>query len=346
MRTLAPLLCLACAAPAPDPGEGRVLRRLTSMGTGLSVEVVAGDRAAALRASEQAVRALEGTEGRLSTWGEESELARLNAAPVGAPVELSAELASELGRARELWQRTDGAFDPGVGALVAAWDLRGSGRLPASGERAAALEASGLRHLTLEGARATRRHAGLSVEEGGFGKGAGLDHALDALRAAGARSAVLDLGGQVALLGTGPFEVEVAHPRERDRVVLTLRVPAGSVATSGNSERGRVVDGTPVGHLLDPRNGVPAHDFGSVTVWAPSALDADALSTALFVLGPDAALELASQLPDVEALLLEVRPDGSISARCTPGLGGRATIHPGGPERVAVHDPDRDNISP
>lgn len=336
MRSLAPLLCLACATPTPDAGEGRVVRRLTSMGTGLSVEVVAEDRTTALRASERAVRTLEATEARLSTWLDDSELARLNAAPVGAPLEISSELASELSRARALWLLTDGAFDPAVGALVKAWDLRGPGRLPSQEELEAALEGSSLRHLTLEGTVATRRHAGLRVEEGGFGKGAGLDRALEALRSAGARSAALDLGGQVALLGPGPFEVQVTHPRQRDQVVLTLDVPAGSVATSGNSERGRIVDGVPIGHLLDPRTGSPAPDFGSVTVWAPSALEADALSTALFVLGPDAALELASKLTDVEALVLVLQPDGQLTAQYTPGLLDRMTLPEGSPLLGAI----------
>jgi len=331
-------MACACAVPAPEqPGSerqaGRVVRRLAAMGTGLVLEVEAAERATALRASEAAVRAIEAAEARLSTWRGDSGLAALNRAPVGEELQLSAELAAELGAARDLWQATGGAFDPGVGPLVAAWDLRGEGRIPSPTERARALAASGLRHLRLERSSATRLHPGLVLEEGAFGKGAGLDAALAALRAAGATRAVLDLGGQLAFLGPGPFEARVADPRRREREVIAIEVDRGSIATSGNSERAREVGGARVGHLLDPRTGAPAADFGSVTVWAPEGLAADALATGLFVLGPDAALEWAERkatspelgggLRRIEVLVLEPLADGTLRARASAGLAGR-----------------------
>src|SRR5262245_26392913 len=94
---------------------GRVERRLAAMGTWLELSVRAGDRAAALAGSERAVRALEACEARLSTWRDDSELARLNRAPVDEWQELSPELAADLARAREFWLATGGAFDPGLG---------------------------------------------------------------------------------------------------------------------------------------------------------------------------------------------------------------------------------------
>jgi len=106
----------------------RVERRLSAMGTWLDIEVVAADRPLALAASERAVRALETCEARLSTWQEDSELAHLNRAAVGEVVTLSSELAADLGRARDFWRATEGAFDPGLAALVAAWGLRSGGR--------------------------------------------------------------------------------------------------------------------------------------------------------------------------------------------------------------------------
>jgi len=293
------------------------------MGTGLELEVWAEDRATALRASESAVRALEATEGRLSTWSETSELAHLNGTPAGTWTVLSPTLAEELARTRELWRSTDGAFDPGIGALVDAWDLRGGGRLPTHSARAAALAASSLRLLSLEDERAARHHPDLRIEEGGFGKGAGLDRAVAELAREGATAAILDLGGQLACFGPGPFRVDVAHPLDRDRIAVTLDVEAGSVATSSNSERGRVVDGARVGHLLDPRTGRPSPHHGSVTVWTSSALDADALATGLFVLGKDAALAYAEHAPGVEVLILEPQPDGGLLAHSSSGLEGR-----------------------
>lgn len=295
------------------------------MGTSLDVAIEADDRETALLASERAVSALEATEARLSTWREDSELARLNQAPAGAPVALSESLAADLAAARWCWERTGGAFDPGVGPLVRAWGLREGGRLPTEDELRDAVTVTGLDGLRLDGRIAVRAEAGLVLEEGGFGKGAGLAEALTALaEIPGVRRAALDLGGQVALLARAgaPWTVPVADPRHRDREVIALTVEQGSVSTSGNSERGIVVEGRRIGHLLDPRTGRPAPDFGSLTVWTADPLAADCLSTGLYVMGPEAALDWAAAHPGVEVLAL--RPSGErLEALATPGLRGR-----------------------
>lgn len=309
----------------PTPNTARVERRLGMMGTTLTIAVEAVDRETALAASERAVAALEAAEARLSTWREDTELARLNRAPVGERVALSPKLAAELAAARHWWQETGGAFDPGIGALVDAWGLRRGGRVPAMAERRAAIQSGGMAALDLVDGAAIRRHAGLRMEEGGFGKGAGLDDAVAALAGRGVLSATLDLGGQVAVVGSGdPSVVGIADPRDREQPVLSLTIDRGSVATSGNSERGMVIDGTAYGHILDPRRGEPAREFGSMTVWAPDALTADCLSTGLYVLGPDAAFAWAAARPDIEVIVLEVRLDG-LHARATAGLAGRLT---------------------
>ena len=316
------LAALVLLAPAVRPET--VERRLGLMGTELEIRVEAGDRAAALEASEAAVRALETAEARLSTWREDSELARFNRAPVGVPVQLSPRLAAELRGVQHWWQETGGAFDPGIGELVAAWGLRTGGRVPTVEERERARDAGGLAALNLEAdGRATRLRPGLRIEEGGWGKGAGLDAALQALREDGrARTALLNLGGQVAIYGKGTdWVLPIADPRDRQRAVVALTLASGSIATSGNSEHGFEQGGVRYGHLLDPRTGAPARDFGSLTVWAPTGLAADCLSK-LYVLGPEGALAWARTHPGVEVLAL--RTDGGrLRAQASPGLRGK-----------------------
>jgi thiamine biosynthesis lipoprotein len=309
--------CLLVALAAAD---STVERHLGAMGTGLTVVVESATRADALQASELAVRAIEATERRLSTWREDSELARLNRAPQGETVELSAETARDLTLARDWARATRGAFDPAVGALVAAWDLRGTGRVPDARELRDALVPAGIvGALALDGRRATRLAANLCIEEGGFGKGAGLDAALAALPRTVTR-ARLDLGGQVVVQGRGqPFVVPIADPRDRGREVALWTIEGGSIATSGNSEHALDVAGTRIGHILDPRTGLPAPDFGSVSVWSASATAADCLSTALFVMGPDAALAWAAARDDVDVLVLAVAGE-RVNARATPRL--------------------------
>jgi FAD:protein FMN transferase len=299
-------LLLISAACSSLPAESTTIQReIGVMGTSLAVEITAQTRLEALQASEMAIRAVEAAEQRLSTWIDDSPLSLLNrgtqpetALPADhadhttiAP-RTDALLTAELELA-EFWSgQTHGAFEPRAGALIQAWDLRGQGRIPTPAERIAA----------------AADHS--QWEEGGFGKGAALDAALSALRQTGVESAALNLGGQISVLdGTGTV-IEVSHPHHRQQPVANFWIDSGSVATSGNSERGLRINGRRIGHLLDPRSGQPAPDFGTVTVWAPSAFAADCLSTALFVMGPDAAMTWAEQNPSIEVLILQANPNG------------------------------------
>ena len=293
--------CSERQAAAPRSGEV-VERRLTAMGTSLHITVEAPERRAALLASEDAVRAIAAVEERLSTWTEDSELAR------------------DLERARHWWQETAGAFDPAVGPLVEAWDLRGAGRVPSADVLDAALAASGFEQFELDADGLTRRHIACALEEGAFGKGIGLDAAAEALRAAGISSATIDLGGQVLRLGEeAGATISIAHPDDRMSPLCDLVLRGGSVATSGNSERAIEIDGERYGHLLDPRTGQPAPDFGSVTVLAECGIDADCLATALFVMGPEEALAFASHHDGIEVVVVESGSE-ELRVRATPGL--------------------------
>jgi thiamine biosynthesis lipoprotein len=332
------LLAVAAGAPPGERPAARaaggaavVERRLAVMGTTLALRLEAADRAAGLAASERAVEAIEAAEARLSTWRRDSELARLNRAPAGAAFPLSPALAADL-RDVLAWARaTGGAFDPTVGPLVRAWDLRGRGRVPAQGELARAVAATGFGGLELAAGAAVRRRPDIVVEEGGWGKGAALRDALAALDRApegGAARALVDLGGQVLVwsargAGAG-WRVDVADPRRRDRPVVALAIDRGSLATSGNSERAIEVGGRRYGHLLDPRTGRPAPDFGSLTVWTADPLAADCLSK-LYVMGPERALAWAAAHRGVEVLVLAPEGGGRIAARASRGLAGRLT---------------------
>ena len=312
-----------------------VERRLGVMGTSLHLAVTADDRAVALQASEAAVLAVERTEQRLSTWRHDTELARLNRTPVGESMTLSEQTASDLRHALTCAQATAGAFDPTVGALVEAWELRGRGRIPDAGTLRRAGQRTGHGHLGLEDGVATRR-ADVLVEEGGFGKGAALDWAEQALKQSGATGAWMDLGGQVLVFGREAV-VSIAHPSLRGTAALELVLSAGSIATTGNSERGLRVDGRRIGHVLDPRTARPAAEVGSVTVVARSGTWADCLSTALYVLGPEAALAWARQRPDVEVVVLQ--PSGTgLRGRASAGLRGLLRAAPGVNMRLEFDD--------
>jgi len=326
-----PLLAAALLSARLDtePVLATVERRVESMGTTLDLVVRMKGRAQALEASEAALAEVRRVESLLTTWKPGGELARVDAAPVGRPVPVSAELVETLSEVFRWIPRTRGAFDPTVLPLVRVWGLRENGRIPAAVELAAARAATGPEHFRIDvaGRTVARLAPAAGIDEGAWGKGYGLDRAAGALTAAGVRSALLDLGGQVLAVGSdtasSPWRVPVADPRNRERTVLELGLADRSASTSGDSERSREVSGRRIGHLLDPHTGEPAADFGSVTVIAPSGLVADVLSTALFVLGPGAGLELSAELRrqgiSQEVLFLIVRDD-HLEAASSPGI--------------------------
>ena len=321
-----------CAQPGGLPSGGVTVERVVvAMGTSLQLQVTASLRSEALRASEAGVRAIEDVQARLSTWTDDSELSRLNRAPVGRSINLSGALLAELSKARRWSRATGGAFDPGVGALVDLYGLREGGRWPTDQEVWSCLAHTGIEQLHVVYKTVSRRSARFRIEEGGFGKGAGLDAAAQAVLQAGAMGACFDFGGQVLCVGSlVPADGWlIADPRNRLQPALQVRVDGGSLATTANSERRIRVGERNLGHILDPRTGRPAPDFGSVTVWAEDAFTADCLSTAMFVMGPDQALVWAEQQEGVEAVILDERASTGSSpnlvARATSGLRHRVT---------------------
>jgi thiamine biosynthesis lipoprotein len=276
---------LAVAAPPPT----QVDRDAYLMGTRAHLAVWAAARAEGLTQLDKALLALEETEAELSTWREDSTISVLNRTPVGTVYQASASTCRLLGTLAGWHEESSGAFDPAIGALTAAWAIHEGGRVPAPGALAAARAASGFTHLEFDklGCRMVR-HANVAVDVGAFGKGEALDRAAAVL---GDVAWMIDLGGQVSA-GLPPpdrpgWDVAIAHPRDRSHPLLRVSLRQGSLATSAGSERDHHVDGQRIGHILDPRSGRPAPFDGSVTVWHPSGLVADILSTALFVMGPE-----------------------------------------------------------
>lgn len=291
------------------------------MGTSLILRVRAGDSASAWRGSEAAISAVERVERALSTWRAETPLSRLRADTAGHLVPLDEWTVALLREAQALTDVTGGAFDPTVGPLIDVWHLRGAGRRPAPSELREALARVGWRHYALHSTGVSRDVRAAWIDTGAFGKGAAMRAAVEALRDAGCTGALMNFGGQVLVVGrTGepPHMLAVADPARRDRIAARIAVTAGSLATTGQSERSVLVDGDRIGHVLDPRTGRPVPAWGSVSVLDADPVRADALSTALFVLGPDAGPEWAER-HGVAALFL-VRGADTTTVRATSAL--------------------------
>jgi thiamine biosynthesis lipoprotein len=318
---------LLMAQEAPERPSHLLSRQGSVMGAPWQLTLGAQDRAAALVASEILVQALTEAQLRLSNWNPNSELSRWNQGRPGQTLPCSPILAKEIARADHWRPITHGAFSPLSEPLVRAWDLRGAGRIPNPQELTSALEACKAEGLTWQGSQPIRAEQ-TQIASGGFGKGAALDFALAKLNFGGSYSVALNLGGQIIVRGLRK-RIDIAHPAHRAESIAHWEISEGSLATSGNSERGKTVGDTKFGHILDARTGQPALDFGSVTVWCDNGLDADCLSTAFFALGPDAGLRVAETLPDVRVLFVENK-EGQLTLRatknCQPFLSSPYTI--------------------
>ncbi len=278
-----------------------VQRTWVVMGTYLTVRVLHADAAYAERVLDGVIGLVQDLDRRLTLYDPSSELWALHRQAGGPPVPVSEALWDVLVQALQYSRETDGAFDVTVGPLVQLWGfLEGPRRVPSDGEIAQARARVGFTKIELDPSNRTVRLAvpGMVLDFGGIAKGYALDRAVERLRRAGLRHGLLNFGGEIYAMGTSdgadrPWTVAVRHPRRPDRAWQEFAVRDMAVSTSGDYERFFVVRGRRYSHILSPWTGRPVEtDVVSVTVVTPSATEADVLSTAFFVMGPERARAL------------------------------------------------------
>ncbi len=306
----------ACRLSPQAPGEFRQSRLL--MGTVVEILAFGPDQKLLEPAVAAAFAEMARIEGMMSPHLPASEVARLSAA--SGPFEVSTDTAAVIARGLEVSMASGGAFDLTLGRLKALWDIEGEEpRIPTADEIRQALAGTGPGSLVLTGRTVSKRDPALAVDLGGIAKGYAVDRAIAILAERGVQHASVNAGGDIRVLGdrTGrPWRVGIQHPRQPGDILATLDLADEAVVTSGDYERFFERDGIRYHHLFDPRTGLPARQCQAVTVVAADATLADALATAVFVLGPGPGLELLGRFPGVGGLV--VAADGSAAA--TPGL--------------------------
>ncbi len=313
------LLLLSCAGLEPVQ-ETRVL-----MDTFATITVYDRDkdRQAVLAAIDAAFAGMLEVELLTSCYRDSSQVSRINrAAP--RPVEVDSLVLACLQEAQRVSALTDGAFDVTVGPLMRLWDfLSDRPRVPDSAAVQALLPLVDYRRVHLDSGQVWLEQAGMGLDLGGIAKGLAVDVAIDSLRAHGITGAMVDarsnLRTLVSKLTAGKRHVWIRHPRDNGRLFARFPMDEGCVATSVDYERYFMNDSVRYHHILDPHSGWPARGCVSVTVVANTAMEADALSTALFVLGPERGLVLAERLPGVAAVIF-VDDHGSLQWRATSNM--------------------------
>jgi thiamine biosynthesis lipoprotein len=278
-------------------------------------------------AAEAALDRIDELEDQLTVYRDHSEVSRLNATAADGPVTVDAGLFDLIEYAARITRQTNGAFDIATGALIKTWGFyKREGRVPTPGERAAALARTGTRFVSLDRDRRAVRfqRAGLEINLGGIGKGYALDRASEILRREwGAVSALLHGGSSsVRAVGSPPgqprgWPVVVRHPWDQKRRLGTIYLTDAALGTSAATFQHFEYNGRKLGHLLDPRTGWPAEGVEQVCVVARSATEADALSTAFFVLGVEQTARYCQTRPDVGVLLLPAGHDQPLTWNLT-----------------------------
>ncbi len=261
---------------------------------------------------------IERLESRLSAYVPTSEICLLNRAAFRRPTRVTRETYRLLRFCAALARATNGAFDAASGALVRAWGfLLPPKRVPSEAERLAALGASGHRHVQFHdrGSAISYKTAGVELNLGAIGKGFALDTAAAVLRHRHGIGRALLQGGQSSFLAVGAppdhpagWKIALAHPCDAGRAIACIHLRDRALGTSGAANQYFVHNGRRYGHILDPRSGRPANRLLSATAIAPTAAEADALSTAFYVLGPEATRDFIATRPRLGAVLVYPNP--------------------------------------
>jgi thiamine biosynthesis lipoprotein len=325
---------VAVAAKAFAPALGVETLRGESMGTGWSVKYWGSAASLPSRTRVEAVidASLRCVIEQMSTWDASSVLSRFNAADAGTSHPIPAEMTEVLVCALDVAQRTDGAFDPTIGPLVNLWgfgprDRSGDAarRKPDADQLAAARERCGIGRIAWD-ASGLKQPGGLYIDLSAIAKGFAVDLVSTRLGELGMPDHLVEVGGELRATGVrpdgSPWRVAVASPG-RDRAIdgpaalLDVALVDMSIATSGDNWHYFADEHAEYAHTLDPRTGCPVkHDLASVTVLHESCMHADALATALTVLGPEEGFRFA--LGEDLAALFVRRADDGFEERMTP----------------------------
>lgn len=267
--------------------------------------------------TETAMAALDlvdSLEAQLTVYRHDSEVSQLNSSAHAHPVEVEPRLFGLLERAAEIHRETSGAYDVTSGPLSKIWGFyRREGRVPSDVEIQQALAQVGMQHVVLDAAGQTLQfnRPGVELNLGSIGKGYALDRVAGLLQEAGIEDFLLH-GGNSSVLARGTaaanpdgkqgWWVGVRHPLRPDKRLGQIRLRDRALGTSGSGTQFFIHEGRRLGHILDPRTGRPVEGMLSTTVAAATGADADALATALYVLGPEAAIEYCRRHPGISAV--------------------------------------------
>ncbi|WP_240554796.1 FAD:protein FMN transferase [Oceanicoccus sagamiensis] len=278
------------------------------MGTRVSVELWHKDQLQADQAMAAVMAVMHQVNASMSPYLESSELYQLNAHAAQTPVVVSADLFSLLQKSLYYSKISDGKFDISFASVGRFYNYRKS-LAPSERERLDNLPAINYRQIQLNSAQSSVRflHPQLKIDLGGIAKGYAVDRAIALLEQRGIASAIVSAGGDSRILGDRrgtPWVMGIRHPRKAEQYAVRIPLINSAISTSGDYERFFIKDEQRVHHIINPATGKSVSSVQSVSILAPLAVDSDALSTTVFVLGIEQGLALVNNMPGIDAIII------------------------------------------
>jgi thiamine biosynthesis lipoprotein len=280
------------------------------MGNRFDIGVIGSEKVAAERAIEKAIEEIRRIEALLSTFKEDSKTNQINKMAGLQPVEVDEEVYALIERAGRISELTQGAFDLTYGSLdKSLWNFDQKMTQLPSAEKA--LKAVGLidyRNIVLEKGTVFLKEKGMRIGFGGIGKGYAADRAKQVLQAEGFDNGVVNASGDMNAWGVREdgqsWKVGISNPDSPKDIIAEFDLKNAAVATSGNYEKFVWIDGIKYSHTIHPKTGFPIRGIKSVTVFAPFAELADALTTPIAVMGVEVGLDLINQMTGLACLII------------------------------------------
>ena len=288
-------------------------RTLKLMGSRFDITVVANNEAEGNSYIDMAVAEISRIEKLISDWDPSTQVSEITRQAGIKPVKVDKEVFDLIVRSVKISELTSGAFDISYASMDKIWKFDGSmTKKPTEEEIKRSVEKIGYKKIILneQDNSVFLKEAGMKIGFGAIGKGYAADKAKALLIQKGAQAGIINASGDMNTWGKQPngesWMVAITNPLNKEKAFSWLPIDNSAIVTSGNYEKFVVFDNIRYAHIIDPRTGYPAHDIVSASVLCSSAELADALATAVTVMGVEVGLDFINQLKGVECILVEV----------------------------------------
>lgn len=302
------------------------------MGTFAEVSVYSNNAITAGNSIEAALDEMERMDRIMSNYKNDSELSQLNKKAAKSPIPCQGDLLSVIEQSHYYSELSSGAFDITIAPIVTLWGFfSGKEHFPSNIEIERLLPAVSYKNVVINKSNGPQKpstvffkHAQTQIDLGAIGKGYAVDKALEIIKKSGIDNACINLGGNIYVLGMpagkNAWKIGIQHPRDKNEILGYLELKDEATATSGDYERFFEIKGKRYSHIIDPRTGRPVNGTIAVTIVAPTGTEVDALSTSVFVLGPEKGMQLIKNIPDTHAMIAYEEKDGKLMIDMTRGF--------------------------